>query len=167
MWLSLASSLTGDGLCVFHSEGRLWIMLAFLLPVLVNYVVRGRAGDINRQPFLMGQQVDQAQGRREYLSLALSEWQGKNHDFIKQIPLSTLAGTHQQCGSPTQSRLQLASASGSLGRALYHFFRTPLHCCGVGWRWLCSGDFSGKLLSLGRTLTLDITFRKGDRWDTA
>lgn len=52
---------------------------------------------------------------------------------------------------------------GPVSRALYHSFIALLSCCGVGWQWLRSGDFSGKLLGLGRTLSLDITPGKGDK----
>lgn len=94
---------------------------------------------------------DQAQGRKEYLPLALSPWQGKNHSLIKQMSLLILPGMRQLCGSLMQRHsqpLQLLEAVRSLGRA--HVQVLFLSWCGVDWPWLWSGDFPWKLLSLGR-----------------
>lgn len=109
--LSLASSLTGDGLCVFRSgEGRLLVMLVFLLPVRRNYVVRGRAGDITDIHSSWGSRwVRHRGGKSIYLSHC--------HGGEANMPLPILTGTLQPCGSPTQRCLQLTLAWRSLGRA--------------------------------------------------
>lgn len=56
---------------------------------------------------------DQAQGRKEYLPLALSPWQGKNHSLIKQMSLLILPDVCQLCGSLMQRHLQPAPAARS------------------------------------------------------
>lgn len=85
---------------------------------------------------------DQAQGRKEYLPLALSPWQGKNHSLIKQMSLLILPGMHQLCGSLMQRHLQplqLLEAVRSLGRAHVQVLFHPPESSSAGVVWTGHG----------------------------